>query len=310
MRIAVLGLLLSRLALTAFGGEAPVILPAALRSVHEMSPQSRADLFWLFCSSRAWRVTDDAGAIVATPRDRSAILPREMGTDTSLSCTVSVRFSAYTRGGPAWLKSGDFTYAQATDESITVTVASDQARDKPRLYSSRLLLSLGSDLWVEVLELSRKEQRHATDHALNVLAAMFSSAANGRKVAEQQLIDNGSIITRTSVDAASSVQEVAVKQVGPAEYEMSGYVNLGEPGFVQVAIEDEQTGSLRNDAKMHRTIEWPGWSDNPQRSFYFAVPVTVDGDGSEERVRLRLLFTPQNKRVLMTTNTVVQTWTR
>ena len=47
----------------------PVILPAALRSVHEMSPQSRADLFWLFCASRAWRVSTAAGAIVAAPRD-------------------------------------------------------------------------------------------------------------------------------------------------------------------------------------------------------------------------------------------------
>lgn len=69
MRMAILGLLLSPLALTAFGAEAPVILPAALRSVHEMSPQSRADLFWLFCASRAWRVSTAAGAIVAAPRD-------------------------------------------------------------------------------------------------------------------------------------------------------------------------------------------------------------------------------------------------
>ena len=180
----------------------------------------------------------------------------------------------------------------------------------PPLYSSRLLFSLGSGLWVEVSELSRKKQRHATGHALNVLAETFSSAANGRKEAEKQLIDNGSIITRTSAGAVSPVQDVALKADGPAEYEMSGYVNLGGPGFVQVATEDEQTGSQKNDATIHRTVEWPGWSDNPQQLFYFAVPVTVGGDGSEERVGLRLQFTPENKRMLMTTNIVVQTWTR
>lgn len=312
MRIAVLGLLLSLLAPTAFGGETPVTVPKAILSAHRMSPQSRDDLFWFFCSSRAWRVLDDVGAIVATPRDQNTILPHSMGADPYLHCIVRVRFSAYTRGSPAWLKSGNVTLVQAKDESITVSVNRDQVRDNIGLYSSRLLLSLGDDLWVEVFEVSRKEQRDATAHALNVLADMFALVANGRKMAEKQLIDDGSIITQTSAVASFPVHGVTVKQVGSDEheYEMSGYLNLGEPGFIQVAIEDVQTGSLRNTAKKHRTVEWPGWSNDPLQSFYFAVPVVVDGDGAEEQVRLRHQFSPRNERILMTTNAVLRTWTR
>lgn len=289
---------------------AHVRLPLSIRSTEQMSPDSRELLFWFLCSSRDWRVSDSGGALVAEYRHVSRLLTNSEGDMDSFRCSLSVRFSPYEHSSPVWLREGSFTSAKAADGTVLLSPIADSTSQKTKVFSTRLILSLAPDLWVETYERSPNMERSATTNALALVASLLSSVVRGRSALNDQLASDGSRVVQNDASVPTPVRDLRVERVAPGQYQLSGYVNPKRRGFIDVAIQDPQTGSIRNQAKIQRTVEWTGWSTDPAELFYFDIPITADGDGTAQQVRLLVRFTPRESTVLCSTNCVIETWSR
>ena len=288
-----------------------ILFPPPLRTAEQMPAESRELLSWFLCSSKDWSVSDSGGALVAEYRHPARLAPDGKCDTDSFRCELSVRFSPYKYGSPVWLREGRFTFAKAADREVRLSpVADAPSQQNAAAFSTRLVLSLAHDLLVEVYERSSVKERGATTNALALVASLLSSVSHGRPTLNDKLTAEGARVVFGDASALSCAQQLRMNKVAPGQYQVSGYLNPMKRGFIEVAIQDPQTGRTINQAKLHRTVQWTGWSSDPSELFYFQMPVSADGSGAAQDVQLLVRFMPQEATVLISTNCTIETWSR
>ena len=293
-------------------------LPKTLKDAVPISDDTRETLFWYLCASKNWHV----GFIAEKVTAEAQTFELAWGDDEVYSSVydLSIRFNAgYPRHPYAPLAS-----TSTTEKFTRLPLYRDSAfrfyRDFKLLekraenfleaiqglytFTSFLELSLGSNIWVDVQDTAHRRSRKGTVAALNYVADLLASASKGKDLLYHELLADGSIKIMSDTNNATVITDV---EIGSGF--VTGYINMGEKGYIHLSAYDDQTRDLLPDLGSHPK-SFTGWSANPTEYFYFKKKqVCIGGDGALQNVRLDINFISANglATTLFSTNCVVKT---
>lgn len=158
-------------------------------------------------------------------------------------------------------------------------------------YDSYLILE-SKGLAVEIFEEVKMLQRPLTQFALSTvrdeLEALLVSSEAKKNGFDPALMPSESI--------KKGEPEIYITgQLGI--YLVYAYVNPGEPGYVYLKVfEQTRNTPLSTERIPDRSLEYTGWSDNPEEQFFYNTQITVyEGDwGTYYPARFELWFVPES----------------
>lgn len=188
---------------------------------------------------------------------------------------------------------------------------------KPRYDQAGLesyLVLNGTEISLEIREQLADKDRNVTVKAIeeinDKLRRLITSEIIKKKGYDETLFAKGSVkITQDN--------EIDIKDGSqPGIYITSGYLNPGEKGYIYLKVFNIETNEevmLPHEQK--KTIEYVGWSNNPDEKFYFnVVAMCKVGDWDHQFLgRFEVWFTPTNnspERLLIQTSRKIYGWQR
>jgi hypothetical protein len=193
----------------------------------------------------------------------------------------------------------------ATENSqITLTMAKSYAPpDNIHAQSNALL----SDLIIE--SKNKKLSLHSFDNSEDIhrpittkllvstskeLEKLIKFTKKGNQIADESILPPGS--TRISPQPMILVEERSRYQ---GEYNVSGYLNPGQKGFIYLEVIYNKTGKKVFRSQQESTnAEYIGWSNNPNQKFNFCIGAKLRGSADEARnvpVDFQIWFKPEDR---------------
>lgn len=184
--------------------------------------------------------------------------------------------------------------------------------DQPGLES--YLVINGKEISLDIREQLDNKDRRFTVNAIkdvnNKLGLLLRSSAVKEKGYDETLLAKDSV--KTCKD-----NEIGIKTgLQPGIYIVSGYLNPGEKGYIYLKVFNTETKQeVMLPLEQTYTIEYVGWSDNPDEKFYFnVVAMCKVGDWEHEFLgRFEVWFVPANnsaERLLIQTSHKIYGWER
>ncbi len=146
------------------------------------------------------------------------------------------------------------------------------------------------------LDTNRTLTKEAISGVVKELKSLKEKYNVGGQKAVMELVPKSSIGPKTEMEIVSGTQS--------GLYTVRGFINPGEPGFIEILVVDAETAlTIGKDINLLRTIEYIGWSSEKTEKFYFQSPVTIDGSqniNNKKKIKavFKVLFHPSDGRLL------------
>lgn len=278
-------------------GAAPV--RTDLDVLNRFTGAKRALLLRHLASSAKWFVTEERGKLLAyrrfvMPDGRWKIslngfyTPNDLGLweHAPYQCRIVMGLDGPVLSGP-WRE--DLTESSVGSGPLTL-----QVYDQPSWKSYLVLKSQGPAL--EIYEESPAQARGFTHMALTQIHGELTRLWNSA-TAQQQGFDPA-LLPPGSTRKGQPSLEVANGMQGGI-YDVFAWINPGEAGRVRLKVfETAHNQPLSADRLGPRSLEYVGWSQNPQQLFLYNTHITVyEGDwGDFYPARFELWFEPASGR--------------
>jgi hypothetical protein len=194
----------------------------------------------------------------------------------------------------------------ATENSqITLTMENpSEPSDNIHAQSDALL----SDLIIE--SKNKKISLHSFDNSEDIhrpittkllvstskeLEKLVKFIKKGNQITDESILPTGS--TRISPQPMILVEQPQSRYRG--EYNVSGYLNPGQKGFIYLEVIYNKTGKKVFPSQQESTnAEYIGWSNNPNQKFNFCIGATLRGSADEPSnvpVDFQIWFKPEDR---------------
>lgn len=286
----------------------------------EKSPRLREAFFRHLSASAAWRVTSQNKVIVAELRRWPTYASTQPSGGTPLdlrspdhTLSVEIRFG---HARPSRYPQPEALWKPGLDRCDVPLVEDDYS---PGRFGSALTIegSSSGQICVNIFEsstdLSRSRMQRVVDLVKSELSAVIQHSDTildrGRV---EKLLPDGSIERGKGPHGLTISRPSAMDGI----YEVKGYINMGTPGYVTIRGVDANSGEeFGAEKNALRTVEYVGWSNDPDVQFCFENTVTLDGNGDERLIRIEVLFHPtgegqQQPSIVLTESRRLKTWIR
>ncbi|MCX5783356.1 MAG: hypothetical protein NTW04_02795 [Elusimicrobia bacterium] len=180
-----------------------------------------------------------------------------------------------------------FTLAKAGSGVIPLKLEEVSSRKNSYLT----LISQGPS--VEIFESRYPESRPFTEWELSAIEKELSNLADSAEAKEKgfdrRLLPEGSI--------KRGWPQMQITGSGGI-YQLYGYVNPGEPGFVYTCVKhnsaDKGWGTVFPDIISKSSVEYTGWSADPQEKFLYNAEIIIHEQDPGETLVILLNFVPAN----------------
>ena len=262
------------------------------------------------CASSKWRVTHEGGAVIA---ERVALDDQSNRTGGGFQVfdgghlRITLRFGPYRRYVP-WMEQGSYSLADAGASSVSLSLK--KAKDASGHYGSFLVIK-GKSLYLQIREWNWRYERVLTKTALEETMKELEAVRDSINIIAEKGYLTEIIPSKSILHSDNPIPLKFVKRK-KGIYNVSGYINPGEPGYTMIRIFDSVTGEdiakIRSELYM---IECVGWSPDSSEKFYFESEITIGGDGTDRNVRFEVWFYHNTgKRMLLEATKTVSTWSR
>lgn len=157
-------------------------------------------------------------------------------------------------------------------------------------YRSYLVLSAPGPVALEIMEESMDTGRDMTRRLLRETNTELKKVLASLPV----LKDRGFLLgtsPQESVRTGGPVLKIESAHF-PGAYHLYGYANPGEPGYTYARAVDPSGAALTPDAVRAQSLEYVGWSKQPQQQFFFNSQLRFP-EGSPTPARVELWFQPE-----------------
>jgi hypothetical protein len=261
-------------------------------------------------ASSAWHVGQERGLIVATRIDAQEGETAE--TDSNFGIQMRLFLGGYRLAGD--IEQVGLGKAGVTEVKLPIFPDKYLAGSDSRL---EVVAGEGEAfVGIEIFELSKDEQRKLTREALSRVVGELETFK--QKSAEVE--ENGFIQALTPVGSVVNMEGPGSLKVEDGMqkgiYEVSGYLNPGEPGYITIEVIYNKTGiPIAHEIMAIRTMQYVGWSKDPRQKFAFKTEVTLnemvpETEGKDLDVTFRVVFHPLQTRVLLEKQQRASTWER
>lgn len=256
-------------------------------------------------SSAAWRVTRDP----ATGRGTLSAIRREQtarGWDSRLHGNITY----YPATNPSQTRTAirlekdstgrqyDSWYSEGVIGSSPVELKLARFKrlgPSTDLLESYLILKANDGVALEIFEEGNGMDRAFTHSTLNAVNGELSSIVNSETAKARGF--NPALLPETSIKMLAKPELVIEESFQKGIYRVSGYVNPGRSGNIYVRVFRTTDGADAMDRlRKERTVEYVGWSDNPNEMFFFQVEAMCTlGDWDHEYpARFEVWFHPSD----------------
>ena len=253
-------------------------------------------LLWYLSANIKWRVTEERGAVIAYKYDldeKSKVRMEQNLDSPKGQSRIALRMGPYKYGENSNINR--ISFATAGDDTADVKLF----KNANSAFFSELHLS-GKGLYLQIMESSLDTNRTLTKETVSEVVKELESLkekfdVGGRK-AVIELLPKSSLGEKIEMEVFPGTQS--------GLYTVSGFINPGEPGFIEILVVDAETGSTIGEGiNSLRTIEYIGWSSENSEKFYFQSPVTIFApqDAKDEKklkAIFKVLFYPTKARHL------------
>lgn len=196
------------------------------------------------------------------------------------------------------LRFGEASLPVEPEWKAVLTPATAGGRDAPLKvqpadlpdYRSYLVLSAGGPVTLEIMEESMDTGREATRRLLRETNAELKQVGSQLSALQTRGL-LPSVAPKDSARSGPAVLKVESAHQ-PRAYHVYGYVNAGEPGYTYARALDATGAALEPDAVRSQTVEYVGWSKQPQQQFFFNSQLRL-AEGTTAPARLELWFHPE-----------------
>jgi hypothetical protein len=263
-------------------------------------------------ASSAWRVTQEAGAIVA----HKCVFVKDVRMDNlspdeeQSQLRVELRFSPYTRK-TAWDPTKtDIVIAGVEKHTVRVEKSNSAGPN----YGSFLLIKGSNGLFLQIREWNSSVARPLTQRAISDI----SKELRAIKEATAEIIRNGyaeKLMAKGSRlfqdEASLNIRETPNRQ--PGVYTIDGYINEREPGYITVHVYDagDKSELIPTKSEMD-SLEYVGWSESQNEKFYFSCELTIGSEkmGKKKDVVFTVTYHPTSIKKIISKKIAISTWSR
>lgn len=271
-----------------------------LKCLEQFHGPDRVLLLRHLASSARWRLTEERGKLYAY---------RRFPLNGMWRCSLNGHYGAFDfeRYGDArfqfrillgidgpvmdkpWRKKS--TSVRVGDAPVALRVIDDKQCDQGR-ESYLLLESTGAAL--EVFEQSQQLARPFTPRAVAQVKNEFDAVLASTRAREYGF-DEALLPTESISHGLSEIHLVNGMQGGI--YQVYAHINPGAAGRVYLKVFEATRNTRLSAGRIaERSLEYTGWSDDPQEQFFYNTEITVyEGDwGVYYPARFELWFVPQD----------------
>jgi hypothetical protein len=193
----------------------------------------------------------------------------------------------------------------ATENSqITLTMENpSEPSDNIHAQSDALL----SDLIIE--SKNKKLSLHSFDNSEDIhrpittkllvstskeLEKLVKFTKKGNQIADESILPSGS----TLISPQPMILVEQPQDQFPGEYNVSGYINPGQKGFIYLKVIHNRTGKILLSEQESTNAEYIGWSNNPNQKFNFCIGAELRGSADDARnvpVDFQIWFKPEDR---------------
>jgi hypothetical protein len=126
------------------------------------------------------------------------------------------------------------------------------------------------------------------------LEKLIKFTAKGSRLADESILPPGS--TLISAQPMMSIEQPPSQF--PGEYNVSGYINPGQKGFIYLKVIHNRTGEILLTGQESTNAEYTGWSNNPNQKFNFCIKSWLRGsadDVDNVSVDFQIWFKPEDR---------------
>jgi len=297
--------------------------------------RAREALLRHLCASAAWRVT--ARSEITGPEKRvKRVLEAEKpvqrlkDTDDWLAPTAMIQHHVTLRfdsSPPSHREKRGYVLADAGATSVEVPLS--VAPDDSHTLGSELMIQGGS-MTLEIREYNLGRERTLTKKAMQQVAEELSAVKDNIEEIERngyvrKWLPDGSM-RKSAVELPLEIREGFSRGM----YDVSGYVNPQEKGYITLRTIHARTGkALEDDVNSWRTVQYVGWSSRRDEKFSFecelAAPSYLTEDewkmepedprrlkamAAEQEIRVEVWFHGKEERKLREATKVLVPWMR
>ncbi|MHC4395865.1 MAG: hypothetical protein ACYS1A_09440 [Planctomycetota bacterium] len=204
--------------------------------------------------------------------------------------------------------------AIAGTTGINVTIFKSPSSDT-RDYESWLWVE-GKSIAVEIFEQSKQVDREHTQKFLDDVCAELEKLVQIElEMNIDDLLVDGSFVGRSLCSLAIENEYKDEDGYGQGIYKATGYINPMQKGYIYIKAFDKKTGKPLSEARTRNKVEYPGWSEDPSKQYYYQFEFTIyEGDWSHPYpAAFELWFHPDDsgpERKLIETTRKICGWQR
>jgi hypothetical protein len=286
-------------------------------------------------ASAAWRVTVHSGISEPGTRVKRVIeaekrVKRLTGADDWLASSAATQIHVrlwFDPSPPNRLEEGTYVLAKAGAKVVDVPLFA--APDDSHTLGSRLFIQ-GDSMILEIGEYNLGRERTFTEKAVEQVAQELMAVRDNVEEIERngylrKWLPDGSV-RESAKDLPLEIREGFMRGI----YDVSGYVNPHEKGYITLRTVHVRTGkALEDDVNSWRTVQYVGWSSRPEEKFFFECellapsyltddqwkmdpedPRRLEAMAAEQKIRVEVWFHGTQERKLIEATKVLVPWMR